>query len=202
MSTPLTDAINALTTYANEVTGASDTTLSDAVYTLASGYGQGGVSTSNVVTGTFKGTATGAIDINLNYSGNGYPIAVMIFPEEGTAVANGSFYPTVMRGAVMWYIIIKAVANVAPTYTGGNNDMTTYQYRNKSSTSDGTTTFVGGAVTNTHMYNDINAASALDKLVRIRSKDKISVYIIDSAGSSKGGFMPNLDYRYVVLYSS
>ena len=39
MSTPLTDSINALTTYANEVTGASDTTLSDAVHTLASGYG-------------------------------------------------------------------------------------------------------------------------------------------------------------------
>lgn len=41
MSTPLTDSINALTTYANEVTGQSDTTLSDAVHTLASGYGQG-----------------------------------------------------------------------------------------------------------------------------------------------------------------
>ena len=41
MSTPLTDSINALTTYANEVTGASDTTLSDAVHTLASGYGGG-----------------------------------------------------------------------------------------------------------------------------------------------------------------
>lgn len=38
MATPLTDSINALTTYANEVTGASDTTLSDAVHTLASGY--------------------------------------------------------------------------------------------------------------------------------------------------------------------
>lgn len=31
MSTPLTDSINALTAYANEVTGAEDTTLSDAV---------------------------------------------------------------------------------------------------------------------------------------------------------------------------
>lgn len=41
MSTPLTDSINALTTYANEVTGQSDTNLSDAVHTLASGYGQG-----------------------------------------------------------------------------------------------------------------------------------------------------------------
>ncbi len=40
-NTPLTDSINNLTTYANSVTGASDTNLSDAVATLASGYGQG-----------------------------------------------------------------------------------------------------------------------------------------------------------------
>lgn len=37
----LTSRIQALTAYANEVTGKSDTTLSDAVATLAEGYGQG-----------------------------------------------------------------------------------------------------------------------------------------------------------------
>lgn len=42
MATPLTDGINALTAYANEITGQSDTDLSDAVHTLAEGYGQGG----------------------------------------------------------------------------------------------------------------------------------------------------------------
>ena len=41
MATPLTDSINALTAYANEVTGQSDMNLSDAVHTLASGYGGG-----------------------------------------------------------------------------------------------------------------------------------------------------------------
>ena len=41
-TTPLTDAIQTLTTYANETTGASDTTLSEAVATLVAGYGQGG----------------------------------------------------------------------------------------------------------------------------------------------------------------
>lgn len=40
MSTPLTDRITALTSQANAVTGASDTTLADAVGTLISGYGQ------------------------------------------------------------------------------------------------------------------------------------------------------------------
>lgn len=39
--TPLTDSIEALTIYANQTTGASDTNLSDAVYTLVQGYGQG-----------------------------------------------------------------------------------------------------------------------------------------------------------------
>lgn len=38
----LADSIGALTTYANGVTGESDTTLSDAVHTLGAGYGGGG----------------------------------------------------------------------------------------------------------------------------------------------------------------
>lgn len=38
----LTDGLNALIRYSNEVTGASDGTLSDAVHTLCEGYGQGG----------------------------------------------------------------------------------------------------------------------------------------------------------------
>lgn len=38
MGTPLTDRINALTTYANGVTGKTDTNLSDAVRSLAEGY--------------------------------------------------------------------------------------------------------------------------------------------------------------------
>jgi len=38
----LTSEIQALITYANEVTGEADTTLGEAVHTLADGYGQGG----------------------------------------------------------------------------------------------------------------------------------------------------------------
>lgn len=52
MSQPLTDAINALTTYANSVTGQSDSDLSSAVATLASGYGGGGASADGIATNT------------------------------------------------------------------------------------------------------------------------------------------------------
>ena len=65
MSMPLTDSINALTTYANEVTGASDTTLSDAVHTLASGYGGGG--SGSVKTGTFVGDGTKEVDLSIGF---------------------------------------------------------------------------------------------------------------------------------------
>ena len=47
-ATPLTDAIQALTTYANETTGASDTTLSAAVGSLVAGYGGGGIDTDPI----------------------------------------------------------------------------------------------------------------------------------------------------------
>lgn len=62
MPQPLTDAIEALTTYANSVTGKTppDTTLSDAVATLASGYGGGGDIVSLV-----DGTITEYIDPNI-----------------------------------------------------------------------------------------------------------------------------------------
>lgn len=58
----LTNGIEALTTYSNEVTGESDTTLSDAVRTLADGFGYGGAIylyaskhiTANASYGTFN----------------------------------------------------------------------------------------------------------------------------------------------------
>jgi hypothetical protein len=56
-TTPLTDAITALTTYSNTVTGASDTDLSSAVATLAAGYGGSGAEDDliAVLSGTFSG---------------------------------------------------------------------------------------------------------------------------------------------------
>lgn len=54
-TTPLTDAIQALTTYANETTGASDTTLSAAVGTLVSGYGGGGYDVNALADGSISG---------------------------------------------------------------------------------------------------------------------------------------------------
>lgn len=66
MATPLTNSINALTAYANEVTGASDTTLNDAVHTLASGYG-GGTSVQ-ITTGTVSGSGSIVLQIPCDFA--------------------------------------------------------------------------------------------------------------------------------------
>lgn len=55
MAQPLTDSINALTRYANSVTGQSDTTLSEAVATLANGYGGGGISIDEIASNGITG---------------------------------------------------------------------------------------------------------------------------------------------------
>ncbi len=72
MSTPLTDAINALTTYANSVTGASDTNLTDAVHTLADGYGQGGGAENVTLTIVDNFGASNGIHIPPNATWTGF----------------------------------------------------------------------------------------------------------------------------------
>lgn len=193
MSTPLTDSINALTTYANEVTGASDTNLSDAVHTLASGYGGGGA--SNIVTGTFKGTTTGAaMDVTLNYSGSGYPIAVMIYPSNAN---ESTFQSTIQRYAVRDYMLEKDAKATSPTYSKtGNDNSATFTARYKNLSTNSASYANGGSVA--ALYADEAAGDAFNTIVKIRSKTKMSVFI----ASSSYGFMANIEYSYVVIYSS
>lgn len=90
MATPLTDVINALTTYANEVTGASDTTLSDAVHTLASGYGQGGGSGFVYETGTYTPAADELPTISFANSHSKAPDIIIFADVSATASATGN----------------------------------------------------------------------------------------------------------------
>lgn len=77
MATPLTDKVNNLIAYANGVTSKSDTTLSNAVKSLADGYGQGGttptlVQKSITLNGTYDPedeNADGFSEVTVNVQG-------------------------------------------------------------------------------------------------------------------------------------
>lgn len=195
INNPLTSNINALTEFANSVTGESDTNLSDAVHTLADGYGQGG-GESNTVTGTFTGTAEGSIDIDLAYAGEGYPIGVMIFP---SASSEATFKSTIHQYSCAFFACVKDYLDHTPSYTGTRTyDFTKILCRYKTSTTDASRTGDSNAITGI-TFADANADSSSDKFVRVRSSTKLAVYIRGTSGWA--GFMPNIEYTYIVVYS-
>ena len=92
-TTPLTDAINALTRYANETTGASDTTLSDAVGTLVAGYGGGGVSNDifEFSAGNIKALVFNSAVVTTDYTDNQDALYVIKL-KSGAAVNYEHFF--------------------------------------------------------------------------------------------------------------
>ena len=158
-----------------------------------------GGSASNVVTGTFKGTTTGtAMDVTLNYSGSGHPIAVMVYPSDGPYKSGGTFYNLIQRYACNYWIAIKSNMSTSPAYSGGTTDKYCgYQYRKNSTSSS--TTYTGTAFTDGSVADDIGAVTNNGNgIVRLRSKTKMSVYIADTSY----GFAANIEYKYWVMYSS
>ena len=95
MAQPLTDSILALTRYANETTGASDTTLSDAVETLVEGYGQGGGENheTDILSGELSGEYTNEDVIYLKNNALSYePFLTKVnFPNLETVNGNALY---------------------------------------------------------------------------------------------------------------
>ena len=165
--------------------------------TITTGTASGGGGASNIVTGTFKGTTTGkAMDVTLNYSGSGYPIAMMIYPSSADST---TFSDTIQRYAIRHLIFEKMARSTAPTFTGTgdpNVGYVTSKYKNSATVANSYSASSGSGTTAT--YSDASAGAAATTAVRIRSATKISVFI---AGTSYG-FMANIEYTYYIVYSS
>lgn len=156
--------------------------------------------TSNAVTGTFKGTTTGAaIDVTLDYSGTGYPVAVVIYPAEGPYNSTtGTFYNSTQRYASQMYIVLKSEATTAPSYEStGSKNYGTILNRYKNSTSNATS-YNAAASSGTNTWWDTAATSGSTSIVKIRTAKKMSVFI----ASNSYGFLANIDYKYWVMYSA
>ena len=96
MSTPLTDAINVLTTYVNGITGKSDTNLPDAVRSLTDGYGGGSLPSviSAIDGGEFTVSAdTAAYTYSISHNLGVVPRAIVVWTEDALAeTANSKRY--------------------------------------------------------------------------------------------------------------
>lgn len=159
----------------------------------------GGVGSSNIATGTFKGTSTGAaMDVNLAYTGNGYPIAIAIYPKAG--YQNGSpAQDLFQRYAVMHFTGVKR-ETTAPTYgsSGGQNQFSVYAtYKSSTSTAS---TLAGSGSYNRVFLSGSPTSSPSNAYGAVGFKDAktMSVFI----ASTSYGFAANIEYTYWVIYSS
>ena len=182
---------------------------SDGLTTLAGKISQiqtgGGGGASNVVTGTFTTSSTGASTgtINLNYSGSGYPIAAFVFISTGLSDTNTSWYTTTARYDVGWVAMVKAVTSTTPTYqTTGEANYGAISYLYKSSTSSATSySRTGSQTANTYTSSSTNAAAG-SSMIRFKGNGKTLSYYVGNRTSSTYGLARNTTFRYTVVYSS
>lgn len=153
----------------------------------------------NIVTGTFTLTTTGdATLVNIPYSGSGYPVFTAIYvkyPETGSfASLVGPYH--------IAELVVNKINSSTPNYssTSGNANRAREMWRYKSSTSYSTVYAVNlkSANAGEYIYSSLSADSTLP--MRFSSANKMSIYCTNSDGVY--GFAPNIEYEYIVVYSS
>ena len=163
---------------------------------LTQGTASGGGGASNIVTGTFTGTTTNtAMDLTLNYTGTGYPVAVWIYPTGG--LESQDFSTLIGLNTIGSLMAYKYRITQPPTYpTAGTLDenRADYYYSYKSSSSNASS--ISPSTSYGQIYRNTNAAAGVP--FRFKSSSLLSVFI---RGTSYG-FAANIEYSYYVIYSS
>ena len=162
--------------------------------------GKGGGGSSNFVTGTFTGETAGTtMDVTIPYTGNGYPVAILVYPTTGTYAENSDIYDLAQKSAVMACACIKVAAEQEPSYLSADSSLEknkcTYLVRYKNSDEDPTamSTSAGEGAT----FTSYVASTSPGAVVRMSSATAMSVYI---AGTSYG-FPKDIEFTYQIIYS-
>lgn len=184
-------ALVAQTSQTIDTNGTYDTTLKNSVTVNVSGGGG-----SNVVKGTLTATADGAVDISLPYTGNGYPILVAVYPKDGGG-GNTNFANLIEQGAVRNYIRVKANMNQAPASTGATK---TYDAAVVIKNTSSSATKYACATYESYWLFDASSAVSTSRLMYFRDTTHMSIYMGGTATS--GHFALNIEYEYLVVYSS
>lgn len=163
----------------------------------------------NIVQGTF--TTVNSRDSNgtvsIPYTGSGYPIALIVYVENGpynsSSSGNSTWYNAKTRYDVGVYQMIKSRTNGIPTYeTSLATNYGTVSVIYKDSTTSSTTyTRTSSMTANTFTTSSTNATDGV-LCVRFKGNGTTLSYYTGNLTSSTRGLMPNLPYQYIAVYSS
>lgn len=167
------------------------TALAEAVINVAGGGGA-----SNVVTGEFTtGTTEGKQTINIPYTGNGYPLAAMIYvknPEGGWKTFVGQY-------AIGEVVMVKGRPDLSPKYNGSISYDTGYISASYKSSATSATKQSAATSSASFMFYD-GFGTTLNSVNRTQfaSANRLDVYV---RGTSYG-YAPNITYGYCIIYST
>ena len=165
---------------------------------------QGGTSCPKLVQGTFTtgSTRAGTGTVSINYTGNGYPIAVMVYMQNGAYDPNDSWYNTIAAYDADAFYMTKSQMSSTPTFVSSasvpaNQGVVVCTY--KSSTSNATTHSRSGA-SSAVFFNSSDATTGYN-CVRFKNSTKTMSYYIGNTASNRVGLAPSKTYAYIILYS-
>lgn len=150
------------------------------------------VGATNVVLGEFTASTAGSIqEVSVSYSGDGWPVAIFIYPKDGYGTGS-TLYDTDHQ-----YAIIEVSAFVyKPIGSGYSNGYGAYLYK-----SQATGTMVSGTrINGPNMFGTQNNPTSSNGCVVVRDKNGFAVGVSSAAGSY--GFLSGQTYSYVIVYSS
>jgi len=199
----------AVTVSASELVSGSETKTANGTYDVTNlarlvvNVSGGGGGASNIVIGEFTtGSSAGAESTTIPYTGNGYPIAAMVYVKGGaynnTSTGDLDWYNSVQRYAVGQWTMHKSVQDSTPSYTTSgsqNQGVTTWIYKNSTSAS---TTYSRSSAMSANVFSSSNANNAGSTCVRLKTGNVLSYY----TNTSSYGLLPSTTYTYIIIYSS
>lgn len=192
----------AVTVTASELVSGSETKTANGTYdvtNLAELVVNVAAGPTNMVTGTFTPQTAGAVEsVSVPYAGSGHPVMCAIFPADGSYKSTTDVYNLIQQYAVVEWFMSKANTALAPTYTtsgGANYGCTAWVY--KSSATSATTYSRSSAMT-TNTYSSAAPTAAGATCVRFSDDTTLKYFV----ASTSYGLVQDVEYRYVILYSS
>lgn len=155
---------------------------------------------TNIVHGEFTAKSTyGKQSVTIPYTGNGYPIVVLIFVKGGIANPNYTDWLNLIANkAYACYFACKRECLTTPDYTGnGSINLANVSVCYKNSTTS-SLSFGGEVAVSSDVYNSVNPSSSVNGVVRIQNATTMLFYVRNSSG----GFAQGIDYEYYIIYSS
>ena len=146
---------------------------------------------ANVVCGEFTASTPGSVqEISVSYSGNGWPVAIFVFPKDGY-ITGETLYDTDYQHA-----IIEVSAFVNGLGSSASSGYGAYLYKSQATGMMVSGTRINGA----NIFNTQNNPTSSGGCVVVRGKDGFAVLVSSATGSY--GFLSGVGYKYVVVYSS